>query len=113
MGGSALQMTSKPMPLEVRSLEKKPVNAYSDFLVHDMGPKLSDGIAQAGTTSSEWRTTPLWGLRYRNFYLHDGRAKTVGEAISLHVGEATDAQRACAKLSAAERDDLMAFLNSL
>jgi CxxC motif-containing protein (DUF1111 family) len=113
MGPDSLIIVNKPPVLEVKALEKKPVNAYSDFLVHDMGPALSDGITQYGTTGSEWRTTPLWGLRFRSNYLHDGRAKTISEAILMHGGEASESQKAAARLLPAEREDLMAFLNSL
>ena len=70
-------------------------------------------LTTKGRKSGEWRTTPLWGLHYRNYYLHDGRAKTIGEAIALHGGEAAESLKAETKLSKTERADLMAFLNSL
>jgi len=83
---------------------------YSDFLLHDMGPGLADGA------SPEWRTPPLWGLgRTRAvagdaFYLHDGRARSVLEAILWHGGEAAPARDAVKAASPAARADLLAFL---
>jgi CxxC motif-containing protein (DUF1111 family) len=108
-----LRLVSQPNYIELRALENKQVHAYSDFLVHDMGPVLDDSIAQQGSTSAEWRTAPLWGLRLRKHYLHDGRARTLQEAISLHGGQAASSQKAFRQLSPAEKDSLIAFLNSL
>ncbi|MBX9722423.1 MAG: hypothetical protein K2X81_13575, partial [Candidatus Obscuribacterales bacterium] len=108
-----LSLSSEPKYIEVRALEGKMVDAYSDFLVHDMGAALADGVAQDGSKSSEWRTAPLWGLRMRKFYMHDGRAKKLEEAIALHGGQAADSVKEYGKLSAQEKNDLLAFLNSL
>ncbi len=111
-------------------------NLYSDLLLHDMGRELSDTPAyrvfagapvdqpanaargdrarRVGTASpNEWRTPPLWGLRNSAPYLHDGRAATIEEAISLHGGEATPAADRYRQLSAAESAQLVRFLSSL
>lgn len=94
--------------------ENLTVAAYSDFLLHDMGSNLSDGLIWQGTAKgSEWRTTPLWGLRYRRWLMHDGRTDNLEEAIQLHAGEGqkvTDAYNALAQVS---KDALKAFLLSI
>lgn len=90
---------------------------YSDFLLHDMG----DGLADEGGTAMarEWRTPPLWGIGLtetvlgRENYLHDGRARTLEEAILWHGGEAEAARDAFAGMSASQREALVAFLKSL
>src|SRR5206468_2185726 len=61
---------------------------YSDFLLHDMGEQLGDGITQGSASGRDFRTAPLWGVRYRPVLLHDGRARTLSDAILLHGGEA-------------------------
>jgi CxxC motif-containing protein (DUF1111 family) len=96
----------------VAALANQTVNLYSDLLLHDMGA-LGDGIVQAPATAREMRTSPLWGLRLRSLYLHDGRASTVELAIMAHDGEARAVRDRYAKLPAASRLALSAFLNSL
>jgi CxxC motif-containing protein (DUF1111 family) len=92
---------------------------YSDFLLHDMGDGLADGQVVGGATGREWRTAPLWGIGLtgtvtgKEFYLHDGRARTLEEAILWHGGEAIKARDNYAKLSRADREKLIAFLESL
>jgi CxxC motif-containing protein (DUF1111 family) len=93
---------------------------YSDLLLHDMGEGLADGRADGQATGTEWKTAPLWGLRLASqalgqpaTYLHDGRAKSLDEAIRLHGGEAQSAQAAYGALPEAERAALIAFLESL
>lgn len=108
-----LHLITAPKYIELRALENKSFSPYSDFLIHDMGAGLSDGLAQNGSSGSEWRTTPLWGLRHRKFYLHDGRAKNLTEAILAHGGQAAESNKSYAKLSEQEKKDLLAFLNSL
>ena len=75
--------------------------------------KLGDGIAQPPATMTEMRTAPLWGLRLRDRYLHDGRASTLDAAILAHDGEAKIARDRYAKLTLAKRNALMVFLSSL
>lgn len=96
---------------------------YTDLLVHDMGDGLADlsdtGAVSSATDARDWRTAPLWGLGQRaakgpaTTLLHDGRARSILEAILWHGGEAAKAQQAAADLSAADRAKLIAFLESL
>lgn len=96
---------------------------YSDLLLHDMGPALSDsasyyGISEPGSSTSgvkqqEWRTPPLWGFRDSGPYLHDGRARDLEEAVAFHGGEAWDSARRFFKLIPEERLRVQVFLRSL
>ena len=99
-----------------------PVRAYTDLLLHDMGPALADGInfgtPQVSSTSpghngSEWRTQPLWGVSLFPPYLHDGRAATLDAAIRLHGGEGSASAEDYAVLTQTERDDVLTFLRHL
>ncbi|HYR57207.1 MAG TPA: di-heme oxidoredictase family protein, partial [Chthoniobacteraceae bacterium] len=99
-------------PNAIPALNQKPVPLYSDLLLHEMG-LLGDGIAQASAGSREMRTAPLWGLRASGPYLHDGRAATVDEAIRGHDGEAAGSRERYSRLGAAQRQQLLEFLNSL
>ncbi|HWL87555.1 MAG TPA: di-heme oxidoredictase family protein [Polyangiaceae bacterium] len=85
---------------------------YSDFLLHDMGT-LGDGITQDGATGKLMRTAPLWGLRKTTTFLHDGSATSVEQAITRHQGQGRDAGNAFTKLNAADRRDVLNFLNRL
>ncbi len=92
---------------------------YSDFLLHDMGEGLSDGQQVGVASGRDWRTPPLWGIGLtqtvsgRQAYLHDGRARTLTEAILWHGGEAEKARNAFADLSKDDRQALINFLESL
>lgn len=92
---------------------------YSDFLLHDMGEGLSDGQLVGLANGQQWRTPPLWGLGLTTTvngaraYLHDGRAKTLTEAILWHGGEAETAKKAFASMVPDDRKALMTFLESL
>jgi len=88
------------------------VAAYTDLLLHDMGPDLAD-ICLGLAAPSEFRTEPLMGLRLRTRFLHDGRAATVEDAVRLHAGEATAARDRFGTLSGDERQALLKFLASL
>jgi len=99
-------------PSPIAALSKKPVPLYSDLLLHDMG-SLGDGIAQGTATPLEMRTAPLWGLRARGPYLHDGRAATVDAAIGFHDGEAAAARNRYNLLSATQKQQLLEFLSSI
>jgi CxxC motif-containing protein (DUF1111 family) len=92
-----------------------PVAAYTDLLLHDLGPELDDGVGAPGVDSAEWRTAPLVALApvAGRRYLHDGRAGTLDAAIRAHAGEAEPAARAFASGSAAERRALIDFLEGL
>jgi hypothetical protein len=86
---------------------------FTDLLLHDLGPALADGIEQGEASGSEFRTAPLAGVAFSAPYLHDGRAATLDGAILAHGGEAIRARDAFSALSAAERAQVRAFLNSL
>jgi CxxC motif-containing protein (DUF1111 family) len=92
---------------------------YSDFLLHDMGDGLADGQQVGDATGSEWRTPPLWGIGLtkkvngHTFFLHDGRARNLTEAILWHGGEAQKARDSFAAAPADERAALIKFLESL
>ncbi|WP_284614368.1 di-heme oxidoredictase family protein [Aquabacterium humicola] len=96
----------------IAALAHQPVRLYSDLLLHDMGT-LGDGIEQGSASGREMRTAPLWGLRLRPSYLHDGRARTVAEAIAAHGGEAGAARQRYQAMSAAEQRQLLEFLRTL
>jgi CxxC motif-containing protein (DUF1111 family) len=98
------------------SLSQKPVNLYSDLLVHHMGTDLADGIIQGSAAADEFRTAPLWGLGARLFYLHDGRDTDLTQTIQAHQGSGSEANGSVAAfnaLSAAAKTDLLNFLKSL
>jgi len=92
---------------------------YSDFLLHDMGPELADHRTDYEASGREWRTAPLWGVGLSasiagvESYLHDGRARSLEEAILWHGGEAEVTKRRFVALSRSERNELLAFLSWL
>src|SRR2546425_7542740 len=96
----------------VAVLRSKDVAAYTDLLLHDMGPDLAD-ICLGLATPAEFRTEPLIGLRSVKTFLHDGRAATPEQAIQDHGGEAAGARDRFQALPPAERQALIAFLKSL
>lgn len=96
-------------PNAIRALDRKAVPLYSDLLLHDMGT-LGDGIAQGTALPSEMKTAPLWGLRARGPFLHDGRAATVHAAILFHDGEAARARVRYNALPAVQKQQLLEFL---
>ena len=96
----------------IAALSEKSVGLYSDLLLHDMGT-LGDGIVQGTAGARDMRTAPLWGLRLRPTWLHDGRANTVDASIRDHAGEAQGSRDKYARLTAAEQRQLLDFLNTL
>jgi CxxC motif-containing protein (DUF1111 family) len=98
-------------PSENPLFDRRPVRAFSDFLLHDIGT--GDGIGQASAAANEVRTPSLWGLRLRRPLLHDGRAVTIEDAILAHGQEATGARTRYQALPAPSRQQLLAFLKSL
>ncbi|APR76645.1 Putative thiol oxidoreductase with 2 cytochrome c heme-binding site [Minicystis rosea] len=107
-------------PSDIGPLSHVTVHAYTDLLLHDMGDGLADHLAEGDATGHEWRTTPLWGIGIiasqiggRQFYLHDGSAPTLEDAIYRHGGEARKPRDAFAALPTDDRDALLAFLRSL
>jgi CxxC motif-containing protein (DUF1111 family) len=122
--------TSKFHPLA--ELRDQTIHPYTDLLLHDMGPGLADNLGEHEATGAEWRTTPLWGLGLsacvtggvegpfqkqtctpHHDYLHDGRARSIEEAILWHGGEGTKSHDAYVALGAAEKAALLKFLESL
>ena len=96
----------------IAALDHKIYHPYSDFLLHDMG-SLGDELVMGISTGGEMRTEPLWGLRFVNRYLHDGRATTLDQAISAHDGQAAASRDRFNALTPAARQQLIAFLQSL
>ena len=88
-------------------------NVFSDFCLHRMGDALADGIFDHEARGDEFRTTPLWGIRFKTTYLHDGRATTLQDAVRAHGGEASDAVRAYDKAGEEDRTALIRFLGML
>lgn len=89
---------------------------FTDMLLHDMGRALADGVAEGAAGAREWRTAPLMGLRHFRSYLHDGRARSLDEAVRMHAGEGSDANtsvRAFEALSGAERARLLDYVGRL
>jgi CxxC motif-containing protein (DUF1111 family) len=97
----------------VSALANQPVRLYSDLLLHQMGASLADGIQQGKAKGDQFRTAPLWGLSRRSFYLHDGRASRLQDAILAHGGEASTARHRFVNLRSSDQNALLAFLNSL
>ena len=125
--------TSPYHPLaEVRN---QTIHPYSDLLLHDMGPGLADNLGEGDASGSEWRTTPLWGLGLsacvtggvtnpsgreggevctpHHAYLHDGRARSIDEAIRWHGGEGQASNTNYQNLSDAQQQQVLDFLQSL
>jgi CxxC motif-containing protein (DUF1111 family) len=96
----------------VAALKNREFAAYTDLLLHDMGPDLAD-ICLGLATPADFRTEPLLDLRGAEHFLHDGRATSLEQAIELHGGEATGARDRFKALPAADRAALVAFLKSL
>lgn len=100
-------------------LSNQVIHPYTDMLVHDMGPGLADNRPDYLANGQEWRTAPLWGLglyttvNNPGYYLHDGRARTITEAIMWHGGEAQSAVNYFSSLSSTDRAAMLKFLQSL
>jgi len=91
----------------------QPIHPYSDFLLHDMGEALADGLVRGAASGREYRTQPLWGLSLSSAFLHDGQAETIESAIILHGGEAESSRDNFESMSDTDRSDLVVFLDSL
>jgi CxxC motif-containing protein (DUF1111 family) len=100
-------------------LRNQTIHPYTDLLLHDMGPGLADGLGEGIASGSEWRTPALWGIGLTagvsggEAYLHDGRARSVSEAILWHDGEGAKSKAAFVAMSSTQRSQLLAFLASL
>jgi CxxC motif-containing protein (DUF1111 family) len=106
----------------VVALRNKPVPLYSDLAIHRMGAGLADQIAQGRALGDEFRTSPLWGLGKRIFFLHDGRTTNLVEAIRAHASPATKQYPASEaneviqrfeRLDTSSKNNLLRFLRSL
>jgi CxxC motif-containing protein (DUF1111 family) len=106
------------------ALGNKPVPGYTDLLVHKMAKQMADGFVQGSATGAEWRTAPLWGLRYKAAFMHDAEAYTLEDAIAFHQGEGSEANEVVANyqglgsdpahnLTQTEREALIRFLKKL
>ena len=109
------QTGSSPIP----ALRFRTVHLYSDMLLHDMGDALADNRPDGQANGREWKTPPLWGLRLMRrflngeaFLLHDGRARSVEQAILLHGGEGLTSRTLFAQLPRAQKDALLDFVES-
>lgn len=100
-------------------LANQTIRPYTDLLLHDMGPGLADHRRDFMASGSEWRTPPLWGIGLANIvepragFLHDGRARSLLEAIYWHDGEARASRAYVERLQKQELADLLAFMESL
>ncbi len=104
----------------VIALSNKNFLPFTDMLLHDMGPALNDGYTEGSALPSEWRTPALWGLGLSQnsqggqvFLMHDGRARSIEQAIELHGGEAQQSKETFMQLNDNDKAQLMAFLRSL
>ncbi|MCB9668664.1 MAG: thiol oxidoreductase [Alphaproteobacteria bacterium] len=104
---------------DLPELEGQRIWPYTDLLLHDMGPELADGRPLGEADGQEWKTPPLWGLGLipevngHSRYLHDGRARSLEEAVLWHGGEAEASRERFTRLDADERAWLLEFLASL
>ncbi|HKO46726.1 MAG TPA: di-heme oxidoredictase family protein [Polyangiaceae bacterium] len=121
VGCAACHVTTwKTAPVaDLANLGGQTIHPYTDLLLHDLGEGLSDGRPTFEASAREWRTAPLWGIglvskvNNHSFFLHDGRARNLLEAIIWHAGEASSARMKFSQLHRADRAALLSFLQSL
>jgi CxxC motif-containing protein (DUF1111 family) len=111
------------LPVELRAangaIMHRTIEPYTDLRLHNLGMALADENVAGVKVPTRWRTPPLWGLGYRlkressPTFLHDGRARSVTEAILWHGGEASSARRRFERLRASERQALLNWLGTL
>lgn len=105
--------------LTLAAISNQRIHPYTDLLLHDMGTDLADDYSDYLANGNEWRTAPLWGIGLFEktngtpYYMHDGRARTIEEAILWHGGEAGNARQQFMQLGKTDRDAVIAFLKSL
>ncbi|MBK9631682.1 MAG: thiol oxidoreductase [Saprospiraceae bacterium] len=104
----------------IQALSLKEFHPYTDLLLHDMGPDLDDGYTEGNAKTAEWRTPALWGLGLspnsqggQYFLMHDGRARSIEEAILWHGGEASNSKNLYQNLLQQDKEALIKFLKSL
>ena len=104
---------------EFPELSNQLIHPYTDLLLHDMGDGLADNRPSFEASDQEWRTAPLWGIglvetvNEHTFFMHDGRARNLMEAILWHGGEAQVSKSNVLQMSSQQRNDLIEFLESL
>lgn len=105
---------------DLAALDRVTFHPFTDLLLHDMGPELNDGYTEGDAAPAEWRTAPLWGIGLAErgqggtpFFLHDGRARTLRDAIRLHGGEAARSRAAFDALPRDQQERLLSYLRSL
>lgn len=105
--------------VDVAEVEHQKIYPFTDMLLHDMGEGLADNRTEFLANGREWKTRPLWGIGLTHTvnplagYLHDGRARTLEEAILWHGGEAEASKESFRQLSRDNREALLSFLESL
>lgn len=103
----------------IKALRNQIIRPYTDLLLHDMGDELADNAGDFLATGREWRTPPLWGIglietvNKHTLLLHDGRARSIEEAILWHGGEAEQSKQQFMNLSKEDREKLIKFINTL
>jgi CxxC motif-containing protein (DUF1111 family) len=104
----------------IAPLSYKTFSPYTDLLLHDMGSDLDDGYTEGSAKTYEWRTPALWGIGLSEssqggnyFLMHDGRARSIEQAIMMHDGEANNSKNAYTNLSQTDKNKLIKFLKSL
>jgi len=118
-GNCHLETLTTGVNVAFRQMSNQTIHPYTDLLLHDMGAGLADNRPDFQANGQEWRTAPLWGLglyetvNFPAYYLHDGRARTIIEAIMWHGGEAEQAKQYFQNLSKQDRDAFIKFLKSL
>jgi CxxC motif-containing protein (DUF1111 family) len=110
----------KTGPSDIAALSEKTFYPYTDLLLHDMGQEMDDGYTEGSASTAEWRTPPLWGLGLSKFsqggeyyLLHDGRARSIEEAILLHGGEAAASRSEYQAMNDSDKLKLKTFLENL
>jgi CxxC motif-containing protein (DUF1111 family) len=118
IGCAACHVTSLPVMRFASRAAADRIRPFTDLLLHDMGEALADRFDDEHATGREWRTPPLWGIGCAELvtpsasYLHDGRARTLTEAILWHGGEGSAARRRFVELAAEDRAAVIAFVRS-
>jgi CxxC motif-containing protein (DUF1111 family) len=120
-GCSGCHQTRQPVALFTP--EGEPLQAfiapYTDLSMHDLGPELADRDASGALHPTRWRTAPLWGMGYRfsresrPTFLHDGRARSIEEAVLWHDGEAAGVRDRFMHLPRPQREQLLKFVGAL
>lgn len=105
---------------DIAALNNVTFAPFTDLLLHDMGKDLDDRYTEGSAVSSEWRTAPLWGIGLAEssqggaaYYLHDGRARSLRDAIGFHGGEGARSRTAFTTLTASQQEQLLRYLRSL